>query len=433
MKLSSFLKIYSSDKKPDYRLLFSTKKASMIFLHEETYHNIKTNNLSPESIEALSKLGMIVPDLDAEKHEVLGFLSDINKKSKYLNISVILNLDCNFRCVYCYEDGLKGNHYMTDETAGHLVDFIKKSFKPDMKFINIDFYGGEPLLSAKRIKSISREVGSFAESRDAKYTFSLVTNGSLLKRQIVEELIPLGLTGVKVTIDGPPETHNISRPFKSGAGSFDVIVKNIRETCDLIKIAVGGNYQKDNFAKFPLLMDFMEAEGLSPDSIYSLKFDPAINSPDDGIAPIDFTDGLISINEPWVIESGIMLREEVLKRGYNAPKITPSPCQVELDNAHVVNVDGVIYKCPSLIGKKGFDVGNVKNGISDYRVSHKVGIWKNDECEECEYLPLCFGGCRYMSYVRDGNIDQVDCKKPYYDAVLETMLKQDIKYRHTHT
>ncbi len=238
---------------------------------------------------------------------------------------------------------------------------------------------------------------------------------------------------MKVTLDGPPETHNMSRPFKSGAGSFDAIVKNIRETCDLIKIAVGGNYQKDNYEKFPLLMDFMEAEGLSPKSIYSLKFDPAINSPDDGIAPVDFTDGLMSINEPWVIESGIMLREEVLKRGYSVPKITPSPCQVELDNAFVVNVDGVIYKCPSLIGKKGYDIGNVKDGVSDYSDSHKLGIYKNDECKECEYLPLCFGGCRYMSYVRDGNVDQVDCKRPYYDAVLETMLKQDMQYRHEST
>jgi uncharacterized protein len=124
-----------------------------------------------------------------------------------------------------------------------------------------------------------------------------------------------------------------------------------------------------------------------------------------------------------------MLREEVLKRGYGTPKISPSICQVELHHAFVVNFDGAIYKCPSLIGKKGYEIGTLKNGVSDYSESHKLGSWKNDECMDCVYLPLCYGGCRYMSYVRDGNVDNVDCKKEYLDASLETMIKQDIKYR----
>jgi hypothetical protein len=34
-----------------------------------------------------------------------------------------------------------------------------------------------------------------------------------------------------------------------------------------------------------------------------------------------------------------------------------------------------------------------------------------------------------MAYLRDGNIDTIDCKKPYLDASLETLIKQDIKYR----
>jgi len=33
-----------------------------------------------------------------------------------------------------------------------------------------------------------------------------------------------------------------------------------------------------------------------------------------------------------------------------------------------------------------------------------------------------------MKFVRDGNIDTVDCQKPYLDASLETLVEQDIKY-----
>jgi hypothetical protein len=34
-----------------------------------------------------------------------------------------------------------------------------------------------------------------------------------------------------------------------------------------------------------------------------------------------------------------------------------------------------------------------------------------------------------MTFVRNGNIDTVDCQKAYLDASLETLVKQDIKYR----
>jgi hypothetical protein len=33
-----------------------------------------------------------------------------------------------------------------------------------------------------------------------------------------------------------------------------------------------------------------------------------------------------------------------------------------------------------------------------------------------------------MKFVRDGSLDGVACKRPYLDATLEAMIKQDIKY-----
>jgi len=106
----------------------------------------------------------------------------------------------------------------------------------------------------------------------------------------------------------------------------------------------------------------------------------------------------------------------------------PITCMIEISDSYVVNFDGVIYKCPGFIGKKGFEVGDLRTGVKDYTGVYKLDIWKNEDCAECEYLPLCFGGCRYMTFVRDGNIDKLDCQKAYLDASLETLVKQDIKY-----
>ena len=33
-----------------------------------------------------------------------------------------------------------------------------------------------------------------------------------------------------------------------------------------------------------------------------------------------------------------------------------------------------------------------------------------------------------MKLIREGNMNGVDCKKPYFDACLETLVKQDIRY-----
>lgn len=428
MQPSRYLKTYPFEEKPGYLLLYSTKKASKALLKKETYGSILNGTLSPENEKMLFDLGMIVSDTKDEKREVLGLLEKFNRKNTWLNISVILNLDCNFDCVYCYEGDMKGKLYMDDGTAGLLVDFVKGEFVRGKKSVNIDFYGGEPLLSAGLIKYISAEIKSIVGSRGGQYTFTLVTNGSLFKRCVAEKLVPLGLTGVKITVDGPSVVHNASRPFKSGAGSFDTIIRNIKETVDLLKISIGGNFQKGNYDQFPLLIEYLESEGLTPDRIYQLKFDAVMNRPNGEAAPADYLDGFMSANEPWVIEAGTILREKVLEKGYNMPKITPSPCQVELRDAYVVNFDGLVYKCPVFIGKKGYEIGTLRDGINDYSDKYKLGNWNNEECAECEYLPICFGGCRYMTYIRDGNIDGLDCKKPYLDAVLETLVKQDIKY-----
>jgi len=428
MQLSRYLKVYPCRERAGYLLLFSTKKASKILIKKETYHAIKKGLLSPSDEALLSKLGFIVEDREAEKEAMLNFFDDANSRDSGLNLIVVLNLDCNFSCIYCYEGDMKGKLYMSDKTAGGLIDFIKERFTEDKKTLLIDFYGGEPLLSIGLIKSISGALKPFCERRGASYTFTLVTNGSLFTKRVAEQLVPLGLKRVKITLDGPAEIHNRYRPFKSGAGSFDTIIGNIKDTCDLVKIGIGGNFEKNNYKKFPLLLDYLLTEGLTPDRIPSVNFYPVIKRPAGDLSPTDYKGGCMSVNEPWIVEAEAGLREEILRRGYKTPKLAPILCMVETADAYVVNFDGVIYKCPAFIGKEGFEVGDVQTGVKDYSAIYKLGIWKNEDCALCEYLPLCFGGCRYMTFVRDGNIERLDCQKDYLDASLETLIKQDIKY-----
>ena len=429
MHVSKYIKIYPLEEKPESILVYSTKKASVSVLKKQLLESAERGSLSSESLATLSDLGVIISEGMDEKRSMLGFIDGINRSDTGMSVTVVLNMDCNFACVYCYEGDMKGKLYMSLETADHVVEFIKNRFSETKKSINIDFFGGEPLLSKDLIVYISRAVKSFAESKGAEYTFSLVSNGSLFKRKVAGELKALGMQNVKITLDGTAELHNRCRPFKGGGGSFDILIRNIKDTCDIVKVGIGGNFGRENFKDFPRLLDYLEGEGLGPGKISQVKFDPVMGREKGDTSPADFVDGCMSINEPWLVEAGLYLREEILKRGYSTPKILPMPCQVELKNFYVVHFDGTLYKCPGFIGKKGFETGNVREGMTDYSDSHKLDIWKDDECLGCEYLPLCFGGCKYMTYLREGRVDRKDCKKPYLDATLGAMVKQDIRYR----
>ena len=425
MHLSKYLKIYPYKEQPDYGLFFSTKKASIIRLDKSTLKSIDDGELSPSDENTLSELGFLVPDADREKKEMLSFFDELNKRNK-LNAMLVMNLDCNLGCKYCYEEGIKGKLYMSAETAERLIDLIERNYLSHGKTVHLDFYGGEPLLSLELIKDISKRLTSSAEEKGLSYTFGLVTNGTLLTGKIAEELAALGLESAKITIDGPQENHDRFRPFKSGSGSFDTVIRNIKETCSVIDFQIGGNYTGETYRDFPNLLDYLLKEGLTPERISMVKFDPVTKT---GGAIADYRGGCESINEPWLFEANIFLREEVMKRGFHTPKIVPSTCMIELNDDIVVNFDGTIYKCPGLIGWKNFEVGDLKTGIRDFKESYNLDVWKKQECLNCEYLPLCFGGCRYMKLLRDGKIDGVDCRKPYLDATLEAFIRQEIKYR----
>jgi uncharacterized protein len=425
---SRFLKAYHIEGRPQSCLLFSTRLASKVLLSEDTLRALQAGTL-PESEQArLLKIGMVVADREEEKGKVLGHFDSLNRSSTGMTVTMVLNLDCNFSCPYCYEEKVRGNLYMTEETAGKATRFVKTQFGSKKDTLLVDFYGGEPLLSIGLIKSISGDLKDFAQGRGASYRFTLVTNGSLFTRRVAEDLKELGLESVKITLDGPAETHNQSRPFKSGKGSFDTLIRNIKETCDLVKVGIGGNFARTTYRQFPLLLEYLMSEGLTPQKLASIKFDPIMEVAEAPRGLADHKAGCLSSNEPWLMEASAWLREEVLRRGYHTPKIQPIFCMVENHDSFVVNFDGSLYKCPGFIGNEAYAIGDVRTGVRDYASTYNLAVWKNEACSECVYLPLCFGGCRYMSFLLAGKIARVDCRKAYYDACLETLVKQDITY-----
>lgn len=408
--------------------LFSTLTMAAAEVAPDVLQDIEKDCLSKSEKKTLEELGFLVKSREAESRELLGYVDELNAENETFTAIVVLNLDCNLGCTYCYEGKRKGKHYMSAETAGDFIDFIKSRVIKGKEEINLIFYGGEPLLSIDLIVRIAKDIRAFAKKRGILFDFTLTTNGTLLTPSVVKKLKPLGLRSASITLDGTKELHDAFRPFKSGAGSFDTIVRNIKNVCSLIKVHIGGNYTRGRYRESPLLLDYLLKNGLGPGKIASIEFSPVFQESKKFAMP-DFHDGCSSVTEPWLRDASLYLREEILRRGFSTQKIVPSVCAVEQRDNFVVNYDGTLYKCPGLVGRKRYCVGSLKTGIHDYEKTHQVGKWKNRKCLACAYLPLCFGGCGYMKLLQNGTMRGINCRKEYFDKTLAQFVYQDVKYK----
>ncbi|MBJ6723982.1 geopeptide radical SAM maturase [Geomesophilobacter sediminis] len=423
MRFSQYLKRFPLPGKPGESLLFSTLRASMAVVSDAMHEAVESGTAEKSELETLQRLGMLVPDLHAEREAMRGVLERSSAALGIYRAVVILNLDCNLACDYCYEEGFRHRQYINDESVSLLIEFLGERLDRGLK-VSVSYYGGEALLSLDRIKEISLALQERAAKGTGSYEFSMVTNGTLLNRQTVEELLPLGFVGAKVSLDGPPQIHDRQRPFTSGAGSFDAIMQNLKEVAPLVAINLGGNYRRDNYREFPRLLDMLLENGIGPDHLAHVQFGPVTQKA--GMA--EYGSDCSTSDEPWVNEAGLYLREEIMRRGFRTGRVKVSACMVEMEHNIVVNWDGALYKCPAFMGWNGYSVGSLREGIGDFAASHGLRGWQNEKCLSCAYLPICFGGCRFLNLLNGKEMNELECRESNLDQTLEELVLQE--YRH---
>jgi uncharacterized protein len=424
MQLSRYLKAYPSQDRPGYVLLYSTLRGSTAFISDSAWQQARTGNLPPETAQSLLRLGILVEDPEQEKELVRGLAERADTRSTVYRAMLVLNLDCNLDCGYCFEGGFRGNHEMSEEMADLLVRILVNEQLSRGKSVVVSFYGGEPLLSEGLIRRISEPLLAAAREHKVRYNFNLITNGTLLNRAMAQRLVPLGLNGAKFTLDGPAEVHNRQRPYAGGAGSFETICDNLAAVCDLVPINLGGNFTRENYREFPKLLDQLACRGITPEKLIQVQFAPV--TPQAGCS--EYASGCACSAEPWLVEAQIYLREAILSRGYPTSKPSVAGCLVEVRDNVVVNWDGSLYKCPAFMGWPGLRIGRLGEAIMDFRASHCLGNWHNERCLACAYLPLCFGGCRFLTLVQGKPLSEVDCRFDFIEATLEQTLLQNLTH-----
>ena len=162
-------------------------------------------------------------------------LIDDGNGFKHLILSITES--CNMRCKYCtysehYQNNKSYSSAMMDfDTAKMAVDYFYENFKKTLR-VNplrkpaLGFYGGEPLLNFNLIQKVIDYV--LERYPDYNTLLNVTTNGTLLNGDKLEYLIKNNVS-IAISLDGPKEVHDRSRVMREGKGTFDIIMKNIRE------------------------------------------------------------------------------------------------------------------------------------------------------------------------------------------------------------
>jgi uncharacterized protein len=282
-------------------------------------------------------------------------------------------------------------------------------------------------------------------------SISIITNGLLLTAEVVDRLLPFGLKGVKITLDGDRETHNRMRPLRGGQGTFDRLIENIRSVAGRCQVAIGGNFDESSADSFSALLGYLSQQSFAP-QLSNVHFKPIVrNVPaakaatpggkgilpllpvgDNGmpLKPLNGTcmsnvgegagigcDSCELLDDKWSA-----LREQTKRHGFATPDgVHGGPCHVHHVHAHTIGPDGSLYACPGFTGEKALSTGHIdgrRDGRRESALERFERLHPWDECEDCSYIPVCAGGCVVASHTQLGDMNKPTCHKRSFESAL---------------
>ena len=138
--------------------------------------------------------------------------------------------DCNLACRYCFAE--EGEYHgrramMSYEVGKQALDFLIAN-SGNRKNLEVDFFGGEPLMNWDVVKKLVEYGREQEKLHNKNFRFTLTTNGVLLNDEIME-FANKEMANVVLSIDGRKEVHDFMRPFRKGAGSYDLVVPKFQK------------------------------------------------------------------------------------------------------------------------------------------------------------------------------------------------------------
>jgi uncharacterized protein len=429
MKLSHFTACYKLEDSKS--LLFHTLTRAFVVIQEEVVQKMaKTDDSADMDIKesaTLKELGFLVPKTLNEYYFYQYWLNKLRFDNSHLYGTILTTYGCNLKCVYCYEEGVNKREVTMNKSVARVTAnwFANLVCLRRPRILDINFFGGEPLMNFPVIKQITCELGK--ELKDTEIRYSLTTNGTLLNSSTFAKLKNIGFKAFQITIDGPEAIHNERRPTCGGRGTFSLImdnIKNILQDENSIRVRLNVNYDRHNIAKMEELFE----------KLSFLSKDPRIIITINAVTPFskDQTHCSLFAFLPEEYEHHIKIARIAMERGFRVDLgfFDSGLCPSESDRSFIVDPEGDVYACITGVGHPAFKVGNILDrlstvevGISQFRGRNIWQIEDGVNCKDCFLLPICRGWCRAEAFIRYQDTEKKVCLKPQLENYLEKGLR----------
>jgi len=375
-----------------------------------------------ELLDGLERGGFLVEDGVDELARIKVATFRDRFRTDRLMLTIAPTLDCNFRCDYCYEEHLRVT--MSGPVRQALVEWVEAQAR-GLTALWVTWYGGEPLLPRSReaIGELTDGFRRIAAEHGLDYGAELVTNGYLLDRATMQQMLELGVERVQVTLDGPREIHDRRRILVGGAGTFDRIVANLEEVMDLVEIQLRINVDRRNAMSCLEVVELLVERGMDR------MVRPYIAQVTmDGAACGNIQEACYSSAE--FARTEVEIYREAARRGLPLGRypvrIPGAFCTADRVNAFVVGPSGLLFKCwHEVTLDPSRAVGSVVDGQEPWQkaIEDRWLAWDPFEkkgCRECDILPICHGGCP-LEALEHPERDRGSCERYRYnlDGILE--------------
>ena len=347
--------------------------------------------------------------------DVISSLSDRETVIKALCLHIAH--DCNLSCRYCFagEGEYHGERSLMSLEVGKRALDLLVSESGKRKNLEVDFFGGEPLMNFDVVKKLVEYGRRLETIYDKKFRFTLTTNGMLLNDEILE-FANKEMGNLVLSIDGRKEVHDRMRPRRGGQGSYDEIVpKFIRAAASRDQ---KNYYVRGTFTGYNL--DFSEdVRHLAELGFTQISVEPVV-------APKSADYAIKEEDVPVLLEQYDILARYLLERkregrGVNffhfMIDLTGGPCaQKRLSGCGsgteylAVAPNGDLYPCHQFVGLPDFLMGNVETGVTNTALRDKFklcNVYSKKECSQCCSKFYCSGGCAANAYNFTGDINGV--------------------------
>jgi len=352
---------------------------------------------SPLVLERLIETGFVIKNDVDEVQQVQQMALHRNyNKSDHLELTILPTEQCNFRCVYCYEDFKLP--VMSEEHQESLIKYVRKEMA-HRKGLSVGWFGGEPLMALPVIEKLSTAFIEICELNKKPYNATVTTNAYTLDVSNFERLRNYRVNHFQITIDGPRQTHDKQRVLMNGSPTFDKILNNLCEIRDKAKgriwtIAIRTNVTKPMLKHMDEYTDMIN-KNFGNDKRFMIQIRQMWTNNTEEADDIVIDEESFGRFIDTCSLAGFSLSQDY-KFTHNLNYI----CYAGKPHSFVIRSNGDVHKCTAQIHVEGRQIGKLEmDGNLNINMSH-IAKWcvptidKLNHCKNCGFFGACAGiGC----------------------------------------